>query len=149
MKLLAIIAIATITASTFTACKKKGCTDPNANNYSDKAKKDDGTCTYPVINMSAAGTSGDISGGGGTASSSKTFTQNSSTLGWDMSIGASTGSFNLTVKDANGTTVINRTLTAGVGAQDAAGTSSAGTPGIWTVTITLTNFTGTGDYSFQ
>ncbi len=29
-----------------TACKKKGCTDPNANNYNADAQKDDGTCTY-------------------------------------------------------------------------------------------------------
>lgn len=28
------------------ACKKKGCTDPDANNYNAEAKKDDGTCTY-------------------------------------------------------------------------------------------------------
>ncbi len=28
------------------SCKKKGCTDPTANNYSDSAKKDDGSCTY-------------------------------------------------------------------------------------------------------
>jgi len=28
------------------ACKKKGCTDPTADNYSEKAKKDDGSCTY-------------------------------------------------------------------------------------------------------
>ena len=29
-----------------TACKKKGCTDPNATNYNSEAEKDDGTCTY-------------------------------------------------------------------------------------------------------
>lgn len=28
------------------SCKKSGCTDPTANNYSSKAKKDDGSCTY-------------------------------------------------------------------------------------------------------
>ena len=29
---------------------KKGCTDTAANNFSEKAKKDDGTCTYdPII----------------------------------------------------------------------------------------------------
>jgi len=144
-----LILAAVLSIGTITSCKKKGCIDPNANNYSEEAKKDDGSCTYPVINMNASGTSGDISGGGGTASSTQTFTQNSSTLGWDMSINASTGSFNLTVKDADGTSVINKTLTAGVGAQDASGTSSAGTTGTWTATVTLTDFTGTGDYSFQ
>ncbi|WP_341906415.1 DUF4856 domain-containing protein [Fluviicola taffensis] len=29
-----------------TSCKKSGCTDPTASNYSSKAKKDDGSCTY-------------------------------------------------------------------------------------------------------
>ncbi len=31
-----------------TGCNKKGCTDPTATNYSEKAKKDDGTCEYAV-----------------------------------------------------------------------------------------------------
>lgn len=30
----------------FTSCQKKGCTDPNATNYNEKARKDDGTCSY-------------------------------------------------------------------------------------------------------
>ena len=29
-----------------TSCKKKGCTDPEAYNYSEEAKKDDGSCSY-------------------------------------------------------------------------------------------------------
>lgn len=144
-----LILAAVLSMGTITSCKKKGCTDANADNYSTEAKKDDGTCTFPVLNMNASGTSGDISGGGGSATGSQTFTQNNSTLGWDMDINASTGSFNLTVTDADGNIVINKTLTAGSGAQDASGTSSAGTTGTWTTTITLTNFTGTGDYSFQ
>jgi hypothetical protein len=28
-------------------CKKKGCTDPAATNYDEKAKKDDGSCILP------------------------------------------------------------------------------------------------------
>ena len=28
------------------ACKKKGCTDPTATNYSSEAKKNDGSCVY-------------------------------------------------------------------------------------------------------
>ncbi len=36
-----------------TSCKKKGCTDPAATNYSEKAKKDDGSCTYDNTNANA------------------------------------------------------------------------------------------------
>lgn len=32
------------TAFAFTSCKKKGCTDPTATNYSSEAEKDDGSC---------------------------------------------------------------------------------------------------------
>ena len=31
------------------SCKKKGCIDPIATNYSEEAKKDDGSCIYPSI----------------------------------------------------------------------------------------------------
>jgi hypothetical protein len=41
-----IIAIAVFAIVSFTSCKKKGCTDPAAYNYSDEAKKDDGSCSY-------------------------------------------------------------------------------------------------------
>ena len=83
-----------------TSCKKKGCIDVNADNYNAEAKKDDGSCTYPTINMgSGTNNSGDVTGAGGTASGSKTFTQNNATLGWDMDINASAGSMNLTVTD--------------------------------------------------
>jgi hypothetical protein len=30
-----------------TSCKKKGCTNPEATNYSEEAKKDDGSCILP------------------------------------------------------------------------------------------------------
>lgn len=35
------------------SCKKEGCTDPEANNYNDKAKKDDGSCTYDPVDGGA------------------------------------------------------------------------------------------------
>ncbi len=39
----------------FTSCKKEGCTDSQATNYDEKAKKDDGNCLYdtpdPVVTM--------------------------------------------------------------------------------------------------
>jgi uncharacterized protein (TIGR02145 family) len=33
----------------FSSCKKRGCTEPNANNYNSSAEKDNGTCTYSDI----------------------------------------------------------------------------------------------------
>ncbi|MCG8576087.1 MAG: DUF4856 domain-containing protein [Flavobacteriales bacterium] len=38
-------------ALTFTACKKKGCTDPDAENFNSEAEKDDGTCTFAELNV--------------------------------------------------------------------------------------------------
>jgi hypothetical protein len=43
-KLLLLLAIPV--ALSITGCKKQGCVDPIATNYSDAAKKDDGSCTY-------------------------------------------------------------------------------------------------------
>jgi len=122
--------------------------DANADNFNDKAKKDDGTCLFPTVNVSTAGNSGDVKGGGGTASDTWTFTNNNSTTGWDMSIDATSGSFRLVLKDAAAVTVLDKTLTAGSGDQDASGTSSSGATGTWTATVTLTGFNGSGDYSF-
>jgi hypothetical protein len=44
-KLTASILIAT---SLLVGCKKEGCTDVTATNYNEEAKKDDGSCIYPV-----------------------------------------------------------------------------------------------------
>lgn len=41
-----LLTIAMIAGIALTSCKKKGCTDPAANNYNPDAKKDDGTCVY-------------------------------------------------------------------------------------------------------
>ena len=37
-----------VSALALTSCKKEGCTDAKASNYSSEAKKDDGSCTYKV-----------------------------------------------------------------------------------------------------
>ncbi len=144
-----LVAILGLTSATFTSCKKEGCMDVNANNYDSKAKKNKKTtCTYPVINTSSTGKSGDISGSGGTVSKTFNFSNANQTAGWDMSINSSSGSFQLVLKDATGAVVVDKTLTGGSGPQSANGTSTSGTSGAWTCIITLTKFSGTGDYSF-
>jgi len=41
-----VILLTVIGMVALTSCQKEGCTDPTAINYSEKAKKDDGSCTY-------------------------------------------------------------------------------------------------------
>lgn len=108
-------------------------------------KDDDLTANVNSVNNQ----SGDVKGNGGSATKTWTFTNSNATAGWDMTINdATSGSFNLTLQDDAGTVVLDKTLTANSGASAADGTTAEGVPGEWTATVTLTNFDGTGDYSF-
>lgn len=50
-----ILLFAPLMIGAVASCKKKGCTDETATNFSEKAKKDDGTCLYtPVISIIGA-----------------------------------------------------------------------------------------------
>lgn len=46
MRLLKTITILALFAFVATSCKRKGCTNPKATNFSSDAKKDDGSCVY-------------------------------------------------------------------------------------------------------
>lgn len=124
-----VIVVLTLTSLTITSCKK-----------------DQATAT---INLMSSNKSGDIKGTGGSTSRTWTFNNPNTKSGWDMSIDSKSGSFQLILKDASGKSVLDRTLTGGTGAQSADGTTPDGTAGMWTATIVLTNFHGSGDYSFR
>ena len=147
--ILSTLLIATLSVTTFTSCKKKGCVDSNANNYDSEAKKDDGSCTYPTISLSTAG-DGDVTGSGGSATATNTWENTQSKAELNMDITSSKGGkMQVVVKDADGTTVINETLEVGVGDDSKNVCSSAGTAGTWEVTVTLTDFNGDGSYSLS
>ncbi len=48
MKLNVFVIVALAVMVIMVGCQKEGCTDSNALNYDSKAKKDNGTCVYPV-----------------------------------------------------------------------------------------------------
>lgn len=48
MRTLTILPMFLVGALTLVACKKEGCTNPNAINYNAEAKKDDGSCQLPT-----------------------------------------------------------------------------------------------------
>ncbi|MEQ8907548.1 MAG: hypothetical protein RIC95_00015 [Vicingaceae bacterium] len=148
--IIAAAIVGLISASSLTSCKKEeGCTDPNANNYSTNAEEDDGSCTYPTINLNATG-DGDVTGGGGSASSTNEWTNSQSKAELNMDItAASGGRFQIIVKDSDGTEVINETLTVGIGDDSKNICSASGTPGTWTVTVSLTDFSGDGSFSLS
>lgn len=51
MKKLLLPVLMIVTIANFTSCKKEGCTDLDATNYSSDAKKDDGSCVYEGRNV--------------------------------------------------------------------------------------------------
>lgn len=55
----------------------------------------------------------------------------------------------MVVKDANGNTVLDKSLNGATEPDSFSGVTSAGTAGIWSVTIILTNFNGDGSFSLS
>lgn len=153
MKKTIIIVLAILTGATMTTfigCQKEqGCTDPKANNYDADAEESDGSCTYPTVKLSSSG-DGDITGSGGSVSSTHTWNNSQKKAELNMDITASYGSScQIIVEDADGNEVLNETLKVGIGDDSKTVCSDSGTSGTWTVTIKLTDFNGDGSFTLS
>lgn len=91
-----------------------------------------------------------FTGNGGSTSRIFSWNNNLTTADYNADITATAeGSFQMIVKDSEGTEVLNRTIQGGTEPDSFSGVTSAGVSGIWTVTINVTNFTGDGSFSLS
>ena len=93
---------------------------------------------------------GDFTGNGGSATRTFLWQNNLTRADYNADITAtSEGKFRMLVKDADGTTVLDKSLNGAVEPDSFSGVTSSGTKGIWSVTITLTTFHGDGSFSLS
>lgn len=91
-----------------------------------------------------------FTGNGGTASRIFSWNNNLSTADYNADITAtSDGSFQIVVRDSEGTVVLDRTIQGGSEPDSIDGVTQSGVSGIWTVTINVTNFNGDGSFSLS
>ena len=93
---------------------------------------------------------GDVTGDGGTKTADFTWSNANTTADWNMDITATVeGSLRVVVRDADGNTVLDQSLSASSPDDSNSGVTSSGTPGSWIVTVTVTNFNGDGSFSLS
>lgn len=93
---------------------------------------------------------GDFTGNGGDRIQTFAWENALSTADYNADITATAaGLFTMTIKDADGNTVFVGNLDGAVEPDSFSGVTNQGTPGTWTVTITLTDFNGDGSFSLS
>ncbi|WP_343486553.1 hypothetical protein [Allomuricauda sp. d1] len=93
---------------------------------------------------------GDFTGNGGSATRTFVWLNNLTRADYNADITATAeGTFNMTVLDADGNTVLNRSLNGDVEPDSFSGVTDAGASGVWSVTITVDSFNGDGSFSLS
>ena len=122
------------------------------------SKDDDPTASVRVNGTVLVGDvsdfNGDIdasfTGNGGSLTRSFVWNNNLSTADYNADITATAeGTFRMVVEDSAGEVVLDRGLNGAVEPDSFSGVTSAGASGIWTVTITVTDFNGDGSFSLS
>ena len=118
--------------------------------FSSCEKEEPQAAKVTFATIAAGDIDGDVTGNGGTTSKSYNWQNSLATADYNMDITAvKGGSFQLLIKDANGKIVLDKTLVAGQGEDTRSGVALSGTPGSWTVSVTLTDFNGDGSFSLS
>lgn len=137
-----LLVLLIITATAFTACSDDDVAtmvEVRVNNV----VFDDGDDFFGDVD-------GDFTGTGGSASKTFYWQNSLSTADYNADITAVAAStFNIVVMDADGNVVLDRSLNGAAEPDSISGVTSAGTSGIWSVTITLTSFSGDGSFSLS
>lgn len=144
LKNLVALAFVTVVTSSFVAC--------SSDDDNDVAMEVsvNGTVLFDDGDDFNGDVDGDFTGNGGSASRTFVWLNNLSTADYNADITATAeGSFNIIVRDADGTTVLDRTLNGASEPDSIDGVTSAGTSGLWSVTITLVDFNGDGSFSLS
>lgn len=102
-----------------------------------------------LVTSTGSNPAGDFTGDGDSGTYSFAWENTSSTASLNFDITSPTGSVQIILNDKKGNEVLSQTLTAGSGEDTFSGVSSEGKPGMWLVTIVLTNFDGDGSYSIH
>ena len=93
---------------------------------------------------------GDFNGNGGSATRTFLWQNSLNTADYNADITATAeGIFGIVVKDADGITVLEKTLNGGTEPDSIDGVTASGSAGIWSVTIALSNFNGDGSFSLS
>ena len=93
---------------------------------------------------------GDFTGTGGSAIRTFTWQNSLNRADYNADITASAGSvFNIIVRDPDDIIVLDGTLNGAQEPDTIDGVTSSGSSGLWTVTITLSNFNGDGSFSLS
>ncbi len=91
-----------------------------------------------------------FTGNGGSATRIFSWNNNLTTADYNADITAtSDGSFQIIVRDSEGTIVLDRTIDGGSEPDSIDGVTAVGVSGIWTVTIEVSNFNGDGSFSLS
>ncbi|GAC1419350.1 MAG: hypothetical protein NVS1B13_07720 [Flavisolibacter sp.] len=116
-------------------------------------KSNSGLTATTTLTSTGGNFGGDVTGNGGANTQSFTWNNTKTSANYSMDLTAVNTnpgcSFELIIKDANGTVVYDKTLIKGQTVDSYSGVTNIGVVGNWTVVVILKSFNGNGSFSMS